>query len=808
ELERRAQEADARLVQAVEALDDGFVLTDPDDRIVVGNRNFRRLNAEVAEQVQPGRLFIDHLRQRIALGLIPDAVGDPEAWLRKRMASRRNPAGAHSIRRRFDGTWLLVKDQRLPDGSTITVLVDITEQKRREIALQESEERYALAVAGVRDGIWDWLIDEKRLFVSARSAEILGQPQGEGWRHSDSFSDFLDPGERSRYAEALRAHLSGAAGHFAFEGRFVRADGSPLWGLIRGLSKRDASGRAVRMSGSLTDVTERRERDAQLERQREQLLDAQRLARLGYFTFDRATGASVWSETMAEIMGTKAAELRTSFDAFLSHLHIDDRQLYVRLRQDCFARREPVRAELRVVRPGAETRWIDIQTRPLFDATGALVGSHGVVFDITDRMAAAEALRRTNEDLERLVSERTRHLEAEITERRYAQAALTESEQRLKDIVAASSDWFWELDAELRVTSFSDVFYRTTGASPDATVGRHYAEWAPPADAAASMRSQWALLARAIESRQPFRNVAYQLRAADGGTLHVRLGGVPVLHDGKFAGMRGSGTDVTELKDAQDALMQAEKMSSIATMVAGISHEINTPIGVAVTGSSHLSEHVRTFVASYRSGPLKRTTLDALLLDLDEGLRIIGSNLRRAADLVQSFKQVSVDQVSGISRVIDLALYLREIVGTLSPQLRGSGITVAIECPDGVLLTTYPGAISQIVTNLVMNSLVHAFEPGASGQLTLAVSAGERDVEIVYADDGSGVSEDVLQRMFEPFFTTRRGRGGSGLGLSIVYNLVTQKLGGEIRAEGAPGKGLRFTIRLPRKAPVAADALT
>ncbi|MBL8670682.1 MAG: PAS domain S-box protein, partial [Alphaproteobacteria bacterium] len=134
ELERRAQEADARFIQAVEALDDGIVLTDPEDRIVYGNRNWRRLNAESAEHVQPGRPFIDHLRQRIAHGLIPEAAGDPEGWLRQRIANRRNPAGTQNIRLRSNGTWLLVKDQRLPDGSTITVLVDITEQKRREIA--------------------------------------------------------------------------------------------------------------------------------------------------------------------------------------------------------------------------------------------------------------------------------------------------------------------------------------------------------------------------------------------------------------------------------------------------------------------------------------------------------------------------------------------------------------------------------------------------------------------------------------------------------------------------------------------------
>ena len=180
-----------------------------------------------------------------------------------------------------------------------------------------------------------------------------------------------------------------------------------------------------------------------------------------------------------------------------------------------------------------------------------------------------------------------------------------------------------------------------------------------------------------------------------------------------------------------------------------------------------------------------------------ESAEILQANLRRAAELIRSFKQVAVDQASEEQRKFDLAGYLEEILTSLQPRLRQARHRIRVECPPGLVLESYPGAFSQIITNLVMNSLVHAFPEGTSGEIRIEARREDGTLRIEYSDDGRGIEPEVLPHIFEPFFTTRRGQGGSGLGLHIVYNLVTLTLGGTIFASSHPGQGATFVIRLP-----------
>jgi signal transduction histidine kinase len=174
------------------------------------------------------------------------------------------------------------------------------------------------------------------------------------------------------------------------------------------------------------------------------------------------------------------------------------------------------------------------------------------------------------------------------------------------------------------------------------------------------------------------------------------------------------------------------------------------------------------------------------------------SNLSRAIDLVYSFKQVAADQASGERRQFDLRTWLDELLTSLGPVLRKSGHDVRVDCPPDVTLDTYPGSLAQVLTNLVMNAIVHAYQPGKTGQLTiLARPLGGRMVRLTFADDGRGIAPEHIGKIFDPFFTTSRDRGGTGLGLHIVYNLVTAKLQGGIDVDSTPGKGTRFTIDLP-----------
>jgi signal transduction histidine kinase len=250
------------------------------------------------------------------------------------------------------------------------------------------------------------------------------------------------------------------------------------------------------------------------------------------------------------------------------------------------------------------------------------------------------------------------------------------------------------------------------------------------------------------------------------------------------------------LRTTQNQLVEAEKMAALGGLVAGVAHEINTPVGVGVTAASLLESKTTTFREIYGSGKMKRSDLEKYLDTAGQSSGIILKNLNRAAELIQSFKQVAVDQSSEEKRIFALKPYLEEILVSLGPKLKRTQHTVEINGDDSLSLDSYPGAFSQIVTNLVMNSLTHAYEPDEQGRLAFDVKQEKGRIIFEYADDGHGIPKENIGKIFDPFFTTKRGQGGSGLGLHIIYNLVTQKLGGTIRCESEIGKGTKFIIEV------------
>lgn len=253
------------------------------------------------------------------------------------------------------------------------------------------------------------------------------------------------------------------------------------------------------------------------------------------------------------------------------------------------------------------------------------------------------------------------------------------------------------------------------------------------------------------------------------------------------------------LQEAQSELVRQEKLASLGRLVAGVAHEINTPLGICVTATSHLVQELKLTREELAAGQMTEDSLESFFDIVDQSLRIMTTNTQRAASLVRSFKQVAVDQSSDDIRSFNLHAYLNEVLLSLQPKLKGRPIKVALECPKDLLLESYPGAVSQIVTNMVVNSLVHGFEREQAGNITIRAVLEDDDwVVFDYADDGAGMDQDTLDKLFEPFFTTRRGTGGSGLGAHILFNLVTGALGGTVRAESAPGEGLRYHLRFPR----------
>lgn len=260
------------------------------------------------------------------------------------------------------------------------------------------------------------------------------------------------------------------------------------------------------------------------------------------------------------------------------------------------------------------------------------------------------------------------------------------------------------------------------------------------------------------------------------------------------------------LKLAQDELVRAEKLAALGSLVAGVAHELNTPIGNSVTVASTLQDKTREFREAVASGRVRRSTLDGYMEGAETACDLLLRSLSQANELVSSFKQVAVDQASAQRRRFDLRLVVEEVAATLAPMLKKTPFKLELELADKLTMDSYPGSLGQVITNLVANSLAHAFEGREHGVMHLKTwRRSPREVGIEFFDDGVGIPETDLKRVFDPFFTTKLGRGGSGLGLHIVYNLVTRVLGGRIEVSSRPGSGTRFEFVLPFEAPEGAE---
>jgi signal transduction histidine kinase len=258
---------------------------------------------------------------------------------------------------------------------------------------------------------------------------------------------------------------------------------------------------------------------------------------------------------------------------------------------------------------------------------------------------------------------------------------------------------------------------------------------------------------------------------------------------------------LSTLELAQARLVEAEKLASLGRLVAGVAHEINTPLGIAVTAGSRLHELGRDSFEKLLDGKMSKRDLRAWQEQSAEGQTLLLKSLERASRLVQSFKRLAVDQASEHRRNFDLARFLDEVRTTFKPGLSRAGIGIEVEVEPGIQLDSYPGALFQVLTNLVENAQRHGYAGGTPGRLRICGQAREDRVLVDVEDDGAGMPPEVAAHAFDPFYTTRRDDGGSGLGLHLVQSLVVGLLGGEVELDTAPGRGTCVRLSLPRVAP-------
>ena len=256
-------------------------------------------------------------------------------------------------------------------------------------------------------------------------------------------------------------------------------------------------------------------------------------------------------------------------------------------------------------------------------------------------------------------------------------------------------------------------------------------------------------------------------------------------------------SSIIELSKAQDRLLEAEKMSSLGALSAEISHEINTPIGISITSTSYLSDIIHKLQQDINAPQLSKRTIDSFIDNAQHSVELLLSNLQRAAELIASFKQVAVDQTNDKVRLINVAKYLDEIIRSIHPKLKKTDHSVKINCDPHIEIYTHPGAIAQIIINLIINSIAHAFANINRGEMTIDIALDQQRLVILYRDNGVGVNEEQLEKLFDPFYTTKASKGGTGLGTHIIKNLIEDTLNGSIEAYSKESEGLSYHMSFP-----------
>jgi PAS domain S-box-containing protein len=524
---------------------------------------------------------------------------------------------------------------------------------------------------------------------------------------------------------------------------------------------------------------------------------SQEVGDLGSYYFDARTGTWISSEKLDQIFGIDGAFPKTT-SGWIELVHPDHKEeMRQHLTEHVLAKHSKFDKQYRIVRhDDGQERWVHGLGELEFDESGAPIKMIGTIQDITQSKRADEALRAS----EALLAKMTADAPAMIYQFLLRPDGTS--------CFPYASAWCWEM----------------FGVPPEALreSAAPLLDLILPEDRLGFEES----VARSARTLEPWR-YEYRLRSARGDIVwHQGISRPERQADGSilWSGIFFDTTErkraeeelqryrehleelvaerTAELRQAMTQLVQAEKLAALGHLVAGVAHELNTPLGNARVIASSLGEVLGEFAVAVESGALRRSQVDAFLGRGTEAVELLERNTARAADLIAHFKQVAVDQASARRRRFDLRQTVEELLVTLRPQFKRTAHRIELDIPADLELDSYPGPLEQIIANLVSNSLVHGFAGTEAGLIRVhAAPLGSDRVQIDYADDGAGIPETILKRVFEPFFTTRLGQGGSGLGLYIVYNLVTGALGGTIRADSSPGAGVTFTLIVPRIAP-------
>jgi PAS domain S-box-containing protein len=412
----------------------------------------------------------------------------------------------------------------------------------------------------------------------------------------------------------------------------------------------------------------------------------------------------------------------------------------------------------------------------------------------------------------------------EITERKRTEAALQASERQFHILADSIPQLVWMADANGNIFWFNNRWYEYTGRSVGEVSSRdwqamlapaslHEAQdrWTKALKSGAPLEMELSLLGKDGQYR-PFLTRAIQLRDSASaiygwiGThidISERKRNEQEVHKAKEAAEAA----LQNLQETQNSLIEAEKLAALGRLVAGVAHEINNPVGTSLTVATSLERRRALLAEEIERGDIKRSSLNDFLEATRDGYSQLIANINRAAELIQSFKQVAADRSDSDQRTFDFGDLTDQILMSLRPGLRKHNLTLNVACQNNLTMNSYPGSYGQVLTNLFLNSVTHAFPDGKGGAIDIKARAfGDDNIEVQFSDDGCGMSPTVRRQAFDPFFTTRRNLGSTGLGLHIVHNIVTNRLGGKISLDSEPGMGTKVQMILPRVAPAEPGA--
>jgi len=415
------------------------------------------------------------------------------------------------------------------------------------------------------------------------------------------------------------------------------------------------------------------------------------------------------------------------------------------------------------------------------------------------------------------------------TERKGAEAVLTanenalrESETRFRELADNISQFAWTADAQGWIYWYNKRWHDYTGTTLEEMQGWGWQKVHHPEHVDRVVQR----IRQSFETGTAWEDT-FPLRSKDGTYRWFLSRALPIRNEaGEVVRWFGTNTDVTEqleaekalreseqevrnakdaaeaalqnLRETQTSLIEAEKLAALGRLMAGVAHEINNPVGICLTVASTLERRTALFSAELARGDVKRSSLNDFLETSCNGSAQLVANLNRVAELIQSFKQVTADRISSDQRTFDLGDLVEQVLVSLRPSLTKRNLTLDVECQPNLLINSYPGQYGQLLTIVLLNSVAHAFPDGGAIKVR---ASGEDSVEILLSDDGCGMSADVRRQAFDPFYTTRRDLGSTGLGLHILHNIVTNRLGGRLNLDSSPGAGTKFQIILPRVAP-------